>query len=131
MNPIALKFSKLFYIKDKTILPDDIFSSLLKSTESDNWYSLCDTDKFHNIFRSISIKYNSFFGYIFCSHITDTKYYIDRDRSLILLKAIKDNIKRKEDKDLEKRRDTFSKSLLDLNDEAYKKTERNPRITKQ
>lgn len=128
MNPIALKFSKLFFIKDRTLLPDDIFNSILKSTETDNWYVLYDNQKFHNLLRSICIKYSVFFGYVFCSHIPETKYYIDRERSLILLKAITENIKRKEEKDLEKERDKLSKSLLDLEDEIYQRIESNPKL---
>ena len=132
MKSLLVKITNFLYIKDKTLLPSDIYDSIFLSTENENWYDLHGDNRFNNIHRCLEIKYNVFFGYVASSNIPGTKYYIDRERSLTLLSAIQTNMKSQKEKEVEKNRIKLKKScqtdLIELSDNDDKKIDA-PEIT--
>ena len=132
MKSLLVKITNFLYIKDKTLLPSDIYDSIFLSTENENWYDFHGDNRFNNIHRCLEIKYNVFFGYVANSTIPDTKYYIDRERSLTLLSAIQTNMKSQKEKEVEKNRIKLKKScqtdLIELSDNDDKKIDA-PEIT--
>ena len=132
MKSLLVKITNFLYIKDKTLLPSDIYDSIFLSTENENWYDFHGDNRFNNIHRCLEIKYNVFFGYVANSIIPGTKYYIDRERSLLLLSAIQSNIKSQKEKEVEKNRIKLKKScqtdLIELSDNDDKKIDA-PEIT--
>lgn len=125
MKSLLVKITDFLYIKDKTLLPSDIYDSIFLSTENENWYDFRGDNRFNNIHRCLEIKYNVFFGYVANSTIPCTKYYIDRERSLTLLSAIQTNMKSQKEKEVEKNRIKLKKScqtdLIELSDNDDKK----------
>lgn len=125
MKSLLVKITNFLYIKDKTLLPSDIYDSIFLSTENENWYDFHGDNRFNNIHRCLEIKYNVFFGYVASSTIPGTKYYIDRERSLTLLSAIQTNMKSQKEKEVEKNRIKLKKScqtdLIELSDNDDKK----------
>ena len=132
MKSLLVKITNFLYIKDKTLLPSDIYDSIFLSTENENWYDFHGDNIFNNIHRCLEIKYNVFFGYVASSTIPGTKYYIDRERSLTLLSAIQTNMKSQKEKEVEKNRIKLKKScqtdLIELSDNDDKKIDA-PEIT--
>ena len=132
MKSLLIKITNFLYIKDKTLLPSDIYDSIFLSTENENWYDFHGDNRFNNIHRCLEIKYNVFFGYVASSTIPGTKYYIDRERSLTLLSAIQTNMKSQKEKEVEKNRIKLKKScqtdLIELSDNDDKKIDA-PEIT--
>ena len=132
MKSLLVKITNFLYIKDKTLLPSDIYDSIFLSTENENWYDFHGDNRFNNIPRCLEIKYNVFFGYVASSTIPGTKYYIDRERSLTLLSAIQTNMKSQKEKEVEKNRIKLKKScqtdLIELSDNDDKKIDA-PEIT--
>ena len=132
MKSLLVKITNFLYIKDKTLLPSDIYDSIFLSTENENWYDFHGDNRFNNIHRCLEIKYNIFFGYVASSTIPGTKYYIDRERSLTLLSAIQTNMKSQKEKEVEKNRIKLKKScqtdLIELSDNDDKKIDA-PEIT--
>ncbi len=132
MKSLLVKITNFLYIKDKTLLPSDIYDSIFLSTENENWYDFHGDNRFNNIHRCLEIKYNVFFGYVASSTIPGTKYYIDRERSLTLLSAIQTNMKSQKEKEVEKNRIKLKKScqtdLIELSDNDDKKIDA-PEIT--
>ena len=132
MKSLLVKITNFLYIKDKTLLPSDIYDSIFLSTENENWYDFHGDNRFNNIHRCLEIKYNVFFGYVASSTIPGTKYYIDRERSLTLLSAILTNMKSQKEKEVEKNRIKLKKScqtdLIELSDNDDKKIDA-PEIT--
>ena len=132
MKSLLVKITNFLYIKDKTLLPSDIYDSIFLSTENENWYDFHGDNRFNNIHRCLEIKYNVFFGYVANSTIPGTKYYIDRERSLTLLSAIQTNMKSQKEKEVEKNRIKLKKScqtdLIELSDNDDKKIDA-PKIT--
>lgn len=132
MKSLLVKITNFLYIKDKTLLPSDIYDSIFLSTENENWYDFHGDNRFNNIHRCLEIKYNVFFGYVASSTIPGTKYYIDRERSLTLLSAIQTNMKSQKEKEVEKNRIKLKKScqtdLIELSDNDDKKID-SPEIT--
>ena len=132
MKSLLVKITNFLYIKDKTLLPSDIYDSIFLSTENENWYDFHGDNRFNNIHRCLEIKYNVFFGYVASSTIPGTKYYIDRERSLTLLSAIQTNMKSQKEKEVEKNRIKLKKScqidLTELSDNDDKKIDA-PEIT--
>ena len=132
MKSLLVKITNFLYIKDKTLLPEDIYDSIFLSTENENWYNFRGDNRFNNIHRCLEIKYNVFFGYVASSTIPGTKYYIDRERSLTLLSAIQTNMKSQKEKEVEKNRIKLKKScqtdLIELSDNDDKKIDA-PEIT--
>ena len=132
MKSLLVKITNFLYIKDKTLLPSDIYDSIFLSTENENWYDFHGDNRFNNIHRCLKIKYNVFFGYVASSTIPGTKYYIDRERSLTLLSAIQTNMKSQKEKEVEKNRIKLKKScqtdLIELSDNDDKKIDA-PEIT--
>lgn len=132
MKSLLVKITNFLYIKDKTLLPSDIYDSIFLSTENENWYDFRGDNMFSNIHRCLEIKYNVFFGYVANSTIPGTKYYIDRERSLTLLSAIQTNMKSQKEKEVEKNRIKLKKScqtdLIELSDNDDKKIDA-PEIT--
>lgn len=132
MKSLLVKITNFLYIKDKTLLPSDIYDSIFLSTENENWYDFHGDNRFSNIHRCLEIKYNVFFGYVASSTIPGTKYYIDRERSLTLLSAIQTNMKSQKEKEVEKNRIKLKKScqtdLIELSDNDDKKIDA-PEIT--
>ena len=132
MKSLLVKITNFLYIKDKTLLPSDIYDSIFLSTENENWYDFHGDNRFNNIHRCLEIKYNVFFGYVASSTIPGTKYYIDRERSLSLLSAIQTNMKSQKEKEVEKNRIKLKKScqtdLIELSDNDDKKIDA-PEIT--
>lgn len=132
MKSLLVKITNFLYIKDKTLLPSDIYDSIFLSTENENWYDFHGDNRFNNIHRCLEIKYNVFFGYVANSTIPGTKYYIDRERSLTLLSAIQTNMKSQKEKEVEKNRIKLKKScqtdLIELSDNDDKKIDA-PEIT--
>lgn len=132
MKSLLVKITNFLYIKDKTPLPSDIYDSIFLSTENENWYDFHGDNRFNNIHRCLEIKYNVFFGYVASSTIPGTKYYIDRERSLILLSAIQTNMKSQKEKEVEKNRIKLKKScqtdLIELSNNDDKKIDA-PEIT--
>lgn len=132
MKSLLVKITNFLYIKDKTLLPSDIYDSIFLSTENESWYDFHGDNIFNNIHRCLEIKYNVFFGYVASSTIPGTKYYIDRERSLTLLSAIQTNMKSQKEKEVEKNRIKLKKScqtdLIELSDNDDKKIDA-PEIT--
>lgn len=132
MKSLLVKITNFLYIKDKTLLPSDIYDSIFLSTKNENWYDFHGDNRFNNIHRCLEIKYNVFFGYVANSTIPGTKYYIDRERSLTLLSAIQTNMKSQKEKEVEKNRIKLKKScqtdLIELSDNDDKKIDA-PEIT--
>ncbi len=132
MKSLLVKITNFLYIKDKTLLPSDIYDSIFLSTENENWYDFHGDNRFNNIHRCLEIKYNVFFGYVASSTIPGTKYYIDRERSLTLLSAIQTNMKSQKEKEVEKNRIKLKKScqtdLIELSNNDDKKID-TPEIT--
>ena len=132
MKSLLVKITNFLYIKDKTLLPSDIYDSIFLSTGNENWYDFHGDNRFNNIHRCLEIKYNVFFGYVANSTIPGTKYYIDRERSLTLLSAIQTNMKSQKEKEVEKNRIKLKKScqtdLIELSDNDDKKIDA-PEIT--
>lgn len=132
MKSLLVKITNFLYIKDKTLLPSDIYDSIFLSTENENWCDFHGDNRFNNIHRCLEIKYNVFFGYVASSTIPGTKYYIDRERSLTLLSAIQTNMKSQKEKEVEKNRIKLKKScqtdLIELSDNDDKKIDA-PEIT--
>ena len=132
MKSLLVKITNFLYIKDKTLLPSDIYDSIFLSTENENWYDFHGDNRFNNIHRCLEIKYNVFFGYVANSTIPGTKYYIDRERSLTLLSAILTNMKSQKEKEVEKNRIKLKKScqtdLIELSNNDDKKIDA-PEIT--
>ena len=132
MKSLLVKITNFLYIKDKTLLPSDIYDSIFLSTENENWYDFHGDNRFNNIHRCLEIKYNVFFGYVANSTIPGTKYYIDRERSLTLLSAIQTNMKSQKEKEVEKNRIKLKKScqtdLIELSNNDDKKIDA-PEIT--
>ena len=132
MKSLLVKITNFLYIKDKILLPSDIYDSISLSTENENWYDFHGDNRFNNIHRCLEIKYNVFFGYVASSTIPGTKYYIDRERSLTLLSAIQTNMKSQKEKEVEKNRIKLKKScqtdLIELSDNDDKKIDA-PEIT--
>ena len=132
MKSLLVKITNFLYIKDKTLLPSDIYDSIFLSTENENWYDFHGDNRFNNTHRCLEIKYNVFFGYVASSTIPGTKYYIDRERSLTLLSAIQTNMKSQKEKEVEKNRIKLKKScqtdLIELSDNDDKKIDA-PEIT--
>lgn len=132
MKSLLVKITNFLYIKDKTLLPSDIYDSIFLSTENENWYDFHGDNRFNNIHRCLEIKYNVFFGYVASSTIPGTKYYIDRERSLTLLSAIQTNMKSQKEKEVEKNRIKLKKScqtdLIELSNNDDKKIDA-PEIT--
>lgn len=132
MKSLLVKITNFLYIKDKTLLPSDIYDSIFLSTENENWYDFHGDNRFNNIHRCLEIKYNVFFGYVASSTIPGTKYYIDRERSLTLLSAIQTNMKSQKEKEVENNRIKLKKScqtdLIELSDNDDKKIDA-PEIT--
>lgn len=132
MKSLLVKITNFLYIKDKTLLPSDIYDSIFLSTENENWYDFHGDNRFSNIHRCLEIKYNVFFGYVASSTIPGTKYYIDRERSLTLLSAIQTNMKSQKEKEVEKNRIKLKKScqidLIELSNNDDKKIDA-PEIT--
>ena len=132
MKSLLVKITNFLYIKDKTLLPSDIYDSIFLSTENENWYDFHGDNRFNNIHRCLEIKYNVFFGYVASSTIPGTKYYIDIERSLTLLSAIQTNMKSQKEKEVEKNRIKLKKScqtdLIELSDNDDKKIDA-PEIT--
>ena len=132
MKSLLVKITNFLYIKDKTLLPSDIYDSIFLSTENENWHDFHGDNRFNNIHRCLEIKYNVFFGYVANSTIPGTKYYIDRERSLTLLSAIQTNMKSQKEKEVEKNRIKLKKScqtdLIELSDNDDKKIDA-PEIT--
>lgn len=132
MKSLLVKITNFLYIKDKTLLPSDIYDSIFLSTEKENWYDFHGDNSFNNIHRCLQIKYNVFFGYVASSTIPGTKYYIDRERSLSLLSAIQTNMKSQKEKEVEKNRIKLKKScqidLIELSNNDDKKIDA-PEIT--
>ena len=132
MKCLLVKITNFLYIKDKTLLPSDIYDSIFLSTENENWYDFHGDNRFNNIHRCLEIKYNVFFGYVASSTIPGTKYYIDRERSLTLLSAILTNMKSQKEKEVEKNRIKLKKScqtdLIELSNNDDKKIDA-PEIT--
>ena len=132
MKSLLVKITNFLYIKDKTLLPSDIYDSIFLSTENENWYDFHGDNRFNNIHRCLEIKYNVFFGYVASSTIPGTKYYIDRERSLTLLSAILTNMKSQKEKEVEKNRIKLKKScqtdLIELSNNDDKKIDA-PEIT--
>lgn len=132
MKSLLVKITNFLYIKDKTELPLDIYDSILLSTKNENWYDFHSDIRFSNLHRCLEIKYNVFFGYVANSIIPGTKYYIDRERSLLLLSAIQSNIKSQKEKEVEKNRIKLKKScqidLIELSNNDDKKID-TPEIT--
>lgn len=132
MKSLLVKITNFLYIKDKTLLPSDIYDSIFLSTENENWHDFHGDNRFNNIHRCLEIKYNVFFGYVASSTIPGTKYYIDRERSLTLLSAIQTNMKSQKEKEVEKNRIKLKKScqtdLIELSDNDDKKIDA-PEIT--
>jgi hypothetical protein len=132
MKSLLVKITNFLYIKDKILLPSDIYDSIFLSTENENWYDFHGDNRFNNIHRCLEIKYNVFFGYVASSTIPGTKYYIDRERSLTLLSAIQTNMKSQKEKEVEKNRIKLKKScqtdLIELSDNDDKKIDA-PEIT--
>ena len=132
MKSLLVKITNFLYIKDKILLPSDIYDSIFLSTENENWYDFHGDNRFNNIHRCLEIKYNVFFGYVANSTIPGTKYYIDRERSLTLLSAIQTNMKSQKEKEVEKNRIKLKKScqtdLIELSDNDDKKIDA-PEIT--
>lgn len=122
MNSLLNLVNK-FYIKDKESLPDDIFKSIIKSTEEERWINTSSIN-YYNSNRGLRVDFHTFFGYLMIGSIPNSRYYIERERALVLLQVLQKNIEKYRLADLEKERLRLKESLekeIELNENGTKK----------